>query len=170
MALYRYQVEGRTEKDYKEKADQSIEADIQVEPSIHYSVGEVHDIVGVGEVFEGGYKIKAIDFVMNANGFAVSLKTTKERGLLNSQNKPPSKSDGKGKATLNKKEDKIHTVKAGDTLSAIAKKFTGNASNWKKIEEANRSVLITRDKRNASNKGHWIYPGMDIKIPSNLLK
>lgn len=172
MALYRYQVEGRTEKDFKEKADQTIEADIQVEPSVFYSVGEIHDVIGVGGIFEGGYKIKNVHHVMNKSGFATTLKATRVRNLLGkttSVNKAVS-SNGKEKAQMKKIPDKKHTVKKGDTLSKIALKYTGSANNWKKIEEYNRSKLIARDKRNSNSKGHWIYPGMELIIPGEILK
>ena len=36
---------------------------------------------------------------------------------------------------------RTHTVKAGDTLSALAQKFYGNAGHWKKIYDANIAVI-----------------------------
>jgi nucleoid-associated protein YgaU len=50
-----------------------------------------------------------------------------------------------------------YTVKAGDTLSGIAKQHLGDASKYTKIFEANRDVLSDPDK---------IKPGQVLKIPS----
>jgi nucleoid-associated protein YgaU len=51
---------------------------------------------------------------------------------------------------------KTYTVKAGDTLSAIAKTQLGNANAYMKIFEANRDQLSDPDK---------IKPGQVLKIP-----
>ena len=50
-----------------------------------------------------------------------------------------------------------YTVKAGDTLSSIAKAHLGNANAYPKIFEANRDQLSDPDK---------IKPGQVLKIPS----
>ena len=52
---------------------------------------------------------------------------------------------------------KTYTVKAGDTLSAIAKEELGSASAYMKIFEANRDQLSDPDK---------IKPGQVLKIPA----
>ena len=49
-----------------------------------------------------------------------------------------------------------HDVVRGDTLSAIAKKFYGNASRYMVIFEANQPMLSHPDK---------IYPGQKLRIP-----
>jgi nucleoid-associated protein YgaU len=51
---------------------------------------------------------------------------------------------------------KTYTVKAGDTLSQIAKDHLGNASAYMKIFEANKDVLTDPDK---------IKPGQVLRIP-----
>jgi nucleoid-associated protein YgaU len=51
---------------------------------------------------------------------------------------------------------KTYTVKAGDTLSGIAKSELGNASAYMKIFEANRDQLSDPDK---------IKPGQVLKLP-----
>ena len=51
----------------------------------------------------------------------------------------------------------FHTVVRGDTLSAIAKHFYGNANAYMKIFEANRPMLGHPDK---------IYPGQMLRIPA----
>jgi nucleoid-associated protein YgaU len=54
-------------------------------------------------------------------------------------------------------ESRWHTVVRGDTLSAIAKTFYGNANQYPKIFEANRPMLSHPDK---------IYPGQLLRIPA----
>ena len=54
-------------------------------------------------------------------------------------------------------ESRWHTVVRGDTLSAIAKTFYGNANKYPKIFEANRPMLSHPDK---------IYPGQKLRIPA----
>lgn len=49
-----------------------------------------------------------------------------------------------------------YKVKAGDTLSKIAKQFYGNANDYKKIFEANKDQLSSPDRINA---------GQELKIP-----
>ena len=55
-------------------------------------------------------------------------------------------------------ESQYHLVAKGDTLSAIAKKFYGNANLYPKIFEANKPMLSHPDK---------IYPGQLLRIPKN---
>lgn len=55
------------------------------------------------------------------------------------------------------KTQRSYTVKAGDTLSAIAKQHLGDANKYMKIYEANRDQLSDPDK---------IKPGQVLKIPS----
>ena len=50
----------------------------------------------------------------------------------------------------------FHTVKKGETLSAIAQHYLGKASLYPKIFEANRPMLSDPDK---------IYPGQMLRIP-----
>lgn len=51
---------------------------------------------------------------------------------------------------------RYHDVVSGDTLSAIAKKYYGNANQYNKIFEANKPMLSHPDK---------IYVGQKLRIP-----
>ena len=51
-----------------------------------------------------------------------------------------------------------YTVQSGDTLSAISKKFLGNANDYMEIFNANRDQLTDPDK---------IKPGQVLKIPQH---
>jgi nucleoid-associated protein YgaU len=55
-------------------------------------------------------------------------------------------------------EIEYYVIQKGDTLSAIAQQFLGNASDYPKIFEANREVIKDPD---------LIYPGQKIRIPLN---
>lgn len=51
---------------------------------------------------------------------------------------------------------RMYTVKSGDTLSAIAKQFYGDANRYNEIFEANRPMLTDPN---------MIYPGQVLRIP-----
>ena len=53
-------------------------------------------------------------------------------------------------------EAQYHDVVRGDTLSAIAKKYYGDANKYPQIFEANKPMLTHPDK---------IYPGQKLRIP-----
>lgn len=52
----------------------------------------------------------------------------------------------------------FHTVAKGDTLSAIAKQYLGDANKYQAIFEANKPMLSHPDK---------IYPGQKLRIPAS---
>jgi len=49
-----------------------------------------------------------------------------------------------------------YTVVKGDSLSKIAKRFYGDAQQWRKIYEANQDLIKNPD---------LIYPGQTFRIP-----
>ncbi len=51
---------------------------------------------------------------------------------------------------------RTHTVVKGETLSKIAQHYYGSAGQWKRIYEANKSVIKNPD---------LIYPGQTFTIP-----
>lgn len=62
-----------------------------------------------------------------------------------------------------------HTVVSGDTLWAIAKKFYGNGAQYGKIYSANSGTIEAAAKshgKSSSDRGHWIYPGTVLTIPT----
>jgi nucleoid-associated protein YgaU len=65
---------------------------------------------------------------------------------------PPSQPADTAAAALGR----TYTVQAGDSLSKIAKREYGDASQWKKIHEANRDLIKDPD---------LIHPGQTLKLP-----
>ena len=76
-------------------------------------------------------------------------------------------------STTNKRSTKSnsgkkYTIKKGDTLWGIAKKYYGKGSSWTKIYNKNKSTIEKAAKnhgKKSSSNGHWIYPGTKIVIP-----
>jgi nucleoid-associated protein YgaU len=52
---------------------------------------------------------------------------------------------------------RLHTIEAGETLSAIAQAEYGAADKWRLISDANRSRIVSPDE---------IFIGQQIKIPT----
>jgi nucleoid-associated protein YgaU len=65
-------------------------------------------------------------------------------------------SDVEGGSSSTAPTARTHTVVKGDTLSKLAKHYYGNASQWKRIYEANKDTIENPD---------LIYPGQTFKIP-----
>jgi nucleoid-associated protein YgaU len=53
-------------------------------------------------------------------------------------------------------QEQTYTVVAGDSLSKIAKRYYGDANQWRRIHEANRDQVSNPD---------LIHPGQRLKIP-----
>lgn len=61
-----------------------------------------------------------------------------------------------------------YTIKKGDNLWNIAKRFLGSGTKNKLIYEANKEIIEATAKKHgkkSSNNGWWIYPGVTIQIP-----
>ncbi len=98
----------------------------------------------------------------------VELKvyTTKELSTSKSAKKKSKKSRTNTKKTSTKK--KTYTIKKGDTLCKISKKYYKTESKWKTIYNANKKVIeaaAKKHKRKSSSTGKYIYPGTKLTIP-----
>ncbi len=84
-------------------------------------------------------------------------------------NKKPTKQSTGGKQRVNNSaKSKKYTIKKGDCLWNIAKKYYGSGSKHTKIYNANKSVLDNAAKKHghrSSNNGKLIFPGTKITIP-----
>lgn len=72
------------------------------------------------------------------------------------------------KRSTKTKKTTTHTIKKGDTLWAISKKYLGAGSKWRTIYNANKAIIEKTAKKHgkkSSSNGHWIYPGTKLTIP-----
>lgn len=105
------------------------------------------------------------------------LKQYKEYGVkkVKIQNTPASSTDTTSTSTQNRSNDnktassKTHTVKSGDCLWNIAKKYYGSGSKYTVIYDANKTVIEDTAKKNgkkSSRNGWLIWPGTVLTIPA----
>jgi len=72
------------------------------------------------------------------------------------------------KRVNNTVNQRVYTVKKGDTLRKIAKKYYGHKSKWKKIYKANHDLIHKTAKKHghhSSHYGKYIYAGTKLVIP-----
>jgi len=102
------------------------------------------------------------------------LRQFKEYGVktvkLVSAKPTTTSTSNKPRTTDNKtKSSKSYTVKSGDCLWNIAKKYYGSGAKWTTIYNANKSIIESTAKKygkKSSSNGHWIYPGTKLTIPA----
>ena len=118
-----------------------------------------------------GYTLK--ESAENAYDVTVSLKFKEyiEYGLVNTKTVTQKAETKVTVKTAQKKVQKNtgYTVKKGDTLWKISRKFYGSGAKWKDIYNANKSIIEKFAKRygkKSSSNGHWIYPGTTLVIPA----
>lgn len=83
-------------------------------------------------------------------------KLVEQRAELNRHRRDYENQMAKEAEAHAKTESWTHTVVPGDTLSAIAKKYYGNASRWPEIQKANKDKIAN---------ANLIYPGQVFVIP-----
>ena len=103
-----------------------------------------------------------------------TLKQYKEYGVrhfggtLTASRKAGTASKGRHSDKAN--ESQTYTVKSGDCLWNLAKKFYGNGSKYPTIYKANKTAIENDAKKHgraSSSRGHWIWPGLKLTIPKS---
>jgi nucleoid-associated protein YgaU len=104
-----------------------------------------------------GLDVKYEDGVVSLSGSAASAEAMEKAVLMAGNVKGVEEVKVEGlEAPPQTAEVEFYTIEKGDTLSAIAKQFYGDANAYPRIVEANREVIKDADK---------IFPGQKIRIP-----
>lgn len=91
---------------------------------------------------------------------ASSIKTTTSTSSITRPNTNAPSSNNKSSS---------YTIKNGDCLWNIAKKFYGDGSKWTKIYNTNKSAIEADAKKHgksSSSNGHWVWAGLKLTIPA----
>ena len=146
---------------------------IVTEETIKLKAGDTVKLQGLGKYLSGNYYVKDITRKISNNGyshsatliktdFGESLKTaskTSAKKKKNSKKKKTKKSSTKKKvssSSRSKSAKRTYTVKKGDCLWNIAKKFYGKGSLYTKIYDANTKKIANPNR---------IYVGQVLVIP-----
>lgn len=89
------------------------------------------------------------------------LPKSKDKTSTSTSKKPRPKGN-------NAPKSEAYTVKSGDCLWNIAKKYYGSGAKYTVIYNANKTVIENTAKKygkKSSSNGHWIYPGTKLTIP-----
>lgn len=131
---------------------------IVTEETIQLKAGDTVTLNNIGKYLSGNYYVKEVTRQISSSGyshtatlirtdFGNSLKLTttgKEKVNVQPEPSPP------------QEPQRTYTVKKGDCLWNIAKKFYGDGSSYGKIYDANTGQIADP---------HWIYPGQTFVIP-----
>lgn len=82
--------------------------------------------------------------------------------------KRPATSSNSSSATKSSSSARTYTIKNGDTLWAISKRYYGSGTQYPKIYNANKNVIESAAKKHgkkSSDNGHWIWAGTTLTIP-----
>lgn len=131
-------------------------------------------------LFDTNMKVSLEDYIIKEDrdeGFdvivSIKLKQYKDFGTKTcdvkfEDTKPKVSTTNGGRAKKETTENKTHTVKKGDCLWNLAKKYYGDGTKHTTIYKANKTVIESTAKKNgkkSSENGKWIYPGTKLTIP-----
>lgn len=132
---------------------------VTIRANINIVAGQCVKITGLGNI-NGKYYI---DKIKHSSGSGYTMQLT----LHKVQSAVGEKSSSK-KTSGSSSGDTTYTVKQGDNLWSIAKKFYGSGTKYTVIYEENKDIIEKKAKyygKSSSDNGHWIYPGTKLTIP-----
>ena len=131
------------------------------EDTIKLKAGDTVKLNGLGKYLSGNYYVKDITRQISSSGYSHSatlIKTDVGSSLKTSTKSKDKKKPVKNVTSSpnNSTAQRTYTVKKGDCLWNIAKKFYGNGSAYTKIYDANTNKIANPN---------LIYPGQVFVIP-----
>ena len=155
---------GQVEKKYNYIEVNTLSGTLNVivnEDTIKLKAGDTVKLNGLGKYLSGNYYVKDITRQISSSGYSHSatLIKTDVGSSLKTSTKSKDKKKPVKKVTSSPSKStaqRTYTVKKGDCLWNIAKKFYGNGSAYTKIYDANTNKIANPN---------LIYPGQVFVIP-----
>ena len=138
---------------------------IVTEETIKLKAGDTVKLKGLGSYLSGNYYVQDITRQISSNGYSHSatlIKTDFGKSLktstrtTNKKKKTPKKQKKVASTPKASSAKRTYTVKRGDCLWNIAKRFYGNGAKYTKIYDANTNKIANPN---------LIYPGQIFVIP-----
>lgn len=128
------------------------------EPNLSIKAKKGVTLQGLGSKLSGLYFVESVEHTFDYRGYTQQItvsRSWKGESMKNtpSSTTPPTTDKPIVTPTV---QTRTYTIKKGDTLWAIAKKYYGKGSEYPKIFNANKDIIKDPNK---------IYPGQVIKIP-----
>lgn len=144
-----------------EKNKQAVEMAISAMPNPAIVAGACIQVKGLGKLSGKYYVDKVKIKIAGNNACQMELSTHLVTGRIKTKSEKASKSAADGGVAA-------YTIKAGDTLWALAKKYLGSGIRYKELYSLNAGILEAAAKergKNGSDSGNLIFPGTVIQIP-----
>lgn len=140
---------------------------IVTEETIKLKAGNTVKLKGLGSYLSGNYYVQDITRQISSNGyshsatliktdFGKSLKTSTSTTNKKTKKKTPKKQKKVASSPKASSAKRTYTVKRGDCLWNIAKRFYGNGAKYTRIYDANTNKIANPN---------LIYPGQIFVIP-----
>lgn len=150
MAFYVPKPKAKTINNFGEGKKNKLEMYLELVPNPDYAPAQVYNVQGLGTaLFNGNYRLDRVRHTVGSDGY----KTTADGVRINIPAAPGTSTAGNTKT----KKEIVHTVRKGDNLWNILKKYNRNPMKY--------SALA---KYNHIKNPHLIYPNQVIKIPPNI--
>lgn len=137
--------------DLKESADNGFDVELTISLKQYRDYGvKTITLVSI-------HTTKKVDTTTNGTATTTQNNDTNTTAASTTTKRPTASNSGKK-----------YTVKKGDCLWNIAKKFYGSGAKWKRIYTKNKTVIEKTAKKHgkkSSSSGHWIYAGCVLIIP-----
>lgn len=154
---------GTVEKKYNEIEVNTLEGTltyIVTEETIKLKAGDTVKLKGLGKYLSGSYYVKEVTRSISSSGYthsATVIKTDFGNSLkLKSKNTTKKKETSVSSPQSSNNAKRTHTVKKGECLWGIAKRYYGNGALYKKIYDANTNKIANPN---------LIYVGQVFVIP-----
>lgn len=132
---------------------------------VFYAATSVVALEDFGQIIDGNFFITKVEHNITSQGYVVNLELRKIIKRIEKPAAPvPAEADGAGAAGGARQ----YTLKAGDVLWNVAKKFYGSGAQYTKIYDANAQKIeeVARQHgKKSSDHGHWVWPGTVLNIP-----
>ena len=131
-----------------------IEGTAQVIPNSNFKCKKIYGIRGLGKIFDGNYYVQKVTHSISSN-YTVSMEVTQVQKIVLDVKTNESRKEAVAPTTPKTPEApkyKVITIKWGDTLWALSRKYGTTVSELAKINNIKNPDLI--------------YAGASLKVPS----